>query len=388
MDAGGGYFSARVGAFYGAQFLIYGATLPYLSVMLAGRGLSAAEIGVVSAVPLAIRLFLTPAVAIRADRDGSHRGMVIGLAAVAFASTVGVSMARGFWPLLVTVGAFQAAMQSMMPLVETIAMSGARRWGCDYGRMRLVGSVTFILATFVGASLIERYGADVIAWVLVTVCGATLAVALALPATGADEDAVPRRNWRPSAAVALFASRPMMLFLLATGAVQSAHAVFYGFGVLQWRATGVPAGWIGSLWSIGVIAEIALFWWSGAVLARLAAPTLILLGAGAAVVRWTAMAFDPPLALLVPLQVLHGLTYGATHLGAMHFIKAATPDGQAGTAQAMYSTISAGIGMGAAMVIAGVAYDRFGGFAYLTMSVLAVVGFVAAIGLRRSWQVS
>ena len=370
-------FAWRVGAFYGAQFLVYGATLPYLSVMLDSRGLTPAEIGLISAVPLVLRLALTPVVAMHADRRGSHRLIIIALSTVAFAATQAIVVARGFWPLLLSVAVFQVALQSLMPLVETIAMAGVRRWGHDYGRMRLCGSVTFILATFAGAWLIDWRGAEVIAWLLVTVTGATLAAALALPGVDLAAQGIARPRLRSNAAIELLASRPMLLFLLATGAVQSAHAVFYGFGVLHWRAYGIAPGWIGFLWSLGVVAEIALFWWSAQVMARFSPADMLRLGAAAAVVRWSLMAFDPPLAVLLALQVLHGLTYGASHLGAMHYIKASVPEAHAGTAQALYTTVCAG-GMGAAMALAGIAYGHFAGKVYLAMALLGLVGLVAA----------
>lgn len=375
-------FPARVGAFFGALFLVYGAALPYLPVLLDARGLDAAEIGLIAAVPMILRLVLTPAIALHADRDGDHRTVVIALSLLALAAILLVAMARGFWPILVCVAAFQIAVQSVMPLVETIAMAGVRRHGYDYGRMRLVGSATFIVATFAGAWLIERHGTNVVAVILIAATAATVMAALLLPAP--EGDARGRPPFDRKAALEIGYQRPVLLFLLAAGAVQSAHAVFYGFGVLHWRAAGIPSGWIGMLWSIGVLAEIALFWWSAQVLRRLSGVDLIVIGAAAAVLRWTVMAFDPPLALLVPLQVLHGLTYGASHLGAMHFIKGRVPEAQAGTAQALYSTVTAGIGMGAAMVLAGVAYRQFGGLGYLAMAVLALVSLLAALALRRS----
>jgi PPP family 3-phenylpropionic acid transporter len=43
---------------------------------------------------------------------------------------------------------------------------------------------------------------------------------------------------------------------------------------------------------------------------------LILLGAGGGLIRWSITAFDPPLALLFALQLLHGLSFAATLLGA------------------------------------------------------------------------
>ena len=384
------WFAWRIGAFFGALFLVYGTSLPYLPVLLDARGLTAAEIGIVSSVPLIVRLLLTPLIAIHADRHGDHRQVVIGLSAIGFAMALSLLAARGFWPILLCATAFLVAIQSIMPLIETIAMAGVSRGGHDYGRMRLWGSATFILITFVGAALIDWRGAGVIIGLLIVGAVLTLGAALALPrprrpAPGHETGAhTAKSRLDLTSARSLITARPMILFLLAAGAAQSAHAVFYAFGVLHWRATGVSASWIGLLWSIGVVAEIALFWWSKPVLARVSAVDLIAIGAAVSVFRWTMMAFDPNLPALFALQILHGLTYGASHLGAMHYIQARVPPGQAGTAQALYSTVTAGIGMGLAMLFAGFAYQRYGGLSYLGMAVLGGVSLIAAVALRRS----
>jgi PPP family 3-phenylpropionic acid transporter len=98
------------------------------------------------------------------------------------------------------------------------------------------------------------------------------------------------------------------------------------------------------------------------------------------------MGFDPPLALLVPLQILHGLTFGAAHLGAIHVMARAVPEGQAGTAQALYASVVGGVGMGAAMLLAGPLYADFGGRAYWAMAVLGVVSLAATLVLMRVWS--
>ncbi len=121
-------------------------------------------------------------------------------------------------------------------------------------------------------------------------------------------------------------------FLLAAGLVHGSHGMFYTFGVLHWNSQGIPPEWIGTLWAIAIPGEVLLFAYSGAVVRRFGAIPLVGHRRAAAVVRWTAMSFDPPLALLFPIQLLHGFTYGAAHLGAMHFISRAVPDHAAGTA--------------------------------------------------------
>jgi MFS transporter, PPP family, 3-phenylpropionic acid transporter len=95
------------------------------------------------------------------------------------------------------------------------------------------------------------------------------------------------------------------------------------------------------------------------------------------------MGFDPPLTLLLPLQVLHGVTFGATHIGAIYFMAKAVPEGHAGTAQALYASVTAGVALGGAMLLAGQLFAAYGGRAYWAMAALAGVGFVAGVALRR-----
>jgi PPP family 3-phenylpropionic acid transporter len=95
------------------------------------------------------------------------------------------------------------------------------------------------------------------------------------------------------------------------------------------------------------------------------------------------MGFDPPLAALVLLQALHGLTYGATQIGAFYFMTQVVPGRQAGTAQALYAAMAAGIAMGGAMLLSGQLYAAYGGRAYWAMAGIAAVGAAASLALRR-----
>ena len=98
------------------------------------------------------------------------------------------------------------------------------------------------------------------------------------------------------------------------------------------------------------------------------------------------MGFDPPFAWLVPLQVLHGFTFGAAHVGAIHFMAQSVPESQTGTSQALYASVTGGIAMGAAMLASGQLYGAYGGQAYWAMAIIAAIGFVAAVVLIRAWR--
>ena len=160
--------------------------------------------------------------------------------------------------------------------------------------------------------------------------------------------------------------------------------MFYTFGTLHWQAQGLSAEWAGRLWAISIVVEVALFAYSRAVVERIGAVQLIALGGAAGVVRWFVMGLDPGLLLLVPLQVLHVFTFGAAHLGAVHFIARTVPEGQAGTGQALYAAVTGGLGMGMAVMLAGSLYADFGGRAYWAMAALAGVSLVASLVLLRA----
>jgi PPP family 3-phenylpropionic acid transporter len=155
---------------------------------------------------------------------------------------------------------------------------------------------------------------------------------------------------------------------------------------VHWAAQGLAPGWLGALWTIGVVAEIAVFTFSAAIIRQVGAAKLIALASLAAIGRWLAMGFDPPLVGLVALQTLHGLTFGAAHIGAMHFMAKAVPEAQTGTSQALYASVTGGIAMGGAMLLAGPLYASYAGRAYWAMTGIAAVGLWASVVLLRCWR--
>ncbi len=383
-------FSLRLSLFFAALFVVYGIQLPFFPVWLHWRGLSPTEIGMVTSAPLFLRLFVGPTTAFLADRSGDRRRIVVIAAACSFAAVLALGQTYTLAAIVLFTAVFLVGSQTTGPIGEAIALSGVRELGVDYGRMRLWGSLSFIAATFAGGALIGELGAPAVIWMLAAGTGMLLVAAWLLPAS--------RRQAKPTGAEAKRArltlgqvsavagSRTFLLFVFAAGVIQASHAVFYVFGVLHWQAQGISSTMIGMLWSIGVLVEVLLFAAAGRYIDRVGPLGFILAGGGAGVVRWGAMAFDPPLALLFPLQALHALTFGATHLGAMHYIHRAVPQEQAGTAQALFAAATGGVGMGAATLLAGTLYGPFGGLSYLAMAAIAGFGLAAALLLKGRWQ--
>ncbi len=388
LDPAALHLATRISFFFAALFLAYGVIVPYFPVWLHSKGLAPFEIATITAAPLFVRVFFTPALGLLADRLGNYRSVIVALAWSGLALVLIVSQLSGYWPILVVGVSALLTIGTMLPLIETVAVGGVRTAGLDYGRMRLWGSITFILANFAGGVLIEALGGGFGIWLIAIAAGLTIAAAHGIPPPPVKAQ-IARKNsthWRLSFPVRLLGSRPFLLFLVAMGCTHGAHATFYTFGALHWQAQGLSAVWVGTLWAIGVVAEVALFAFSAPVVARVTPGQLITAGAAASVVRWSVMAFDPTLIVLVPLQLLHAFTYGAAHLGAILFIARAVPQKGLGSAQAFYAVMAAGLMQGIVGLASGALYTRYGGGVYVLPAAVALVGFAAGMMLLKTWQ--
>jgi PPP family 3-phenylpropionic acid transporter len=178
----------------------------------------------------------------------------------------------------------------------------------------------------------------------------------------------------------LLHDRHLLLVLLAASLVQASHSAYYVAGTLYWRSLGHSSATIAWLWAEGVVAEIVLFWFGAGLVRRSGPLGLVTLGGLAGLARWSGTAFADSLAALVLLQAMHGLTFGAVHLGVMHFLQRSVPPALSATGQALYSTL-AGLGMGIGMAAAGVLYQRGAWLAWIAMAALATLGALIALRL-------
>lgn len=378
----------RIGVFYAALFAILGLHLPYLPLWLDWAGLTSSEIAIVLAVPLFLRLGFAPVIAVYADAHHAHRLVILALAAAAMVTGLVLMATRGFWPIFLVALLFTLSIATIMPLIETVAVASVKSKGHDYGRMRLWGSLSFVAVGFAGGWMVDGHGDWIILPMLLVVVGLTWAAGFNLPRQSPPDPATRTfaQGLHSDDARRLALNGLFLTFLVSASTIQGAHGLFYTFGALHWQEQGLSTTMVGTLWALGIVAEVLLFAWSGAAVALVGPVLLLIIGGAAAVVRWMAMSFDPGLALLIPLQILHGATYGATHLGAVYFIARSVPESAAGTAQALYGACAMGVATGAATLISGPLYDTFQGRGYAAMAVLAVAGLAAAVVLRSRWS--
>ncbi len=360
--------ATRYAAFYGGFFLTAGILLPFWPLWLENRGLGAVQIGIILALGPWVRVVTNPLVAQIADRSGRAKTVLAIFAGLSMLAFAGFIPAHGFWWIGAVSLLAAICFPAMLPIGESQVMGAVLRHRLDYGRIRLWGSITFIVATLGAGRILTGRDPDLILMLVLAALAATFLAALSFPQQPGEAS----KHERGGIAV-LLAQPQFVLFVATASLLQASHAVYNGFSTLHWRAAGISETVIGGLWAEGVIAEILLFSVSGFFVARFGPVGLLALAGLCGVIRWTVLAQSTELTALLSVQVLHAVTFGAVHLGAMHFVARNAPPGLSATAQGIYASAS-GLAMGLAMIGAGGLFAVFQGNAFFAMAAISAVG--------------
>lgn len=383
------HISTRLSLSQASSGSVSGVFLPFFGASLAWRGMSADQIGLLLSLSLILRAFAGPLCGIMADARNDRRAVMLFLYWVMVIGFGGLCVVGS--PLLIFLVAVPAyvAYGAATPLLESVSVRLAERYGFDYGRVRIWASTAFVVMNVAGGICVKYLGLGMVAPLLALGAAMCVISTLILPSPAAAGGVAPLSvRFRATADETreLLRAPVFLIFLAAASFEQATHAFYYGYGGLHWRELGYSEMLIGIIWPLGVFAEIALFSQALRVL-RLFGPTkLLLIGAGICVLRWTILAFDPPLPLVIFAQFLHGGTFALGHLGAVFFIMRAVPARLAATAQSLYFVGSQGLMMGVMTLIAGFFYGAIGGRVYLIMTALGVVAIIMALLLARRWH--
>ena len=381
-------FALRMRAFFAGYFVFGGVVVPFFPVWLAARGLSETEIAIVIAVPIAIRVLLTPIAGLFADRAPNRRfavhrlhdsvgpHLLLRLAGERFSSAPSRRPPAVFtlWYLA-------------LPVAEAPALTGVRRFGLDYGRMRIGGSVAFIITNLGSGALLGICSREAIFWVFAAALVISTVVAfVTLPVTPRADARTRRPATRPrSVRPGRSSPNPAFLaLLLAGGLIQASHAVLYSFGSIYWRALGFSGFDIGIFWAMGVLARSPLFMWSDRPHPPPRAVRPSRPRRGGRDRPLGALSVRPGVPRLRVLQMPHALTFGAVYVGNQHAIARAVPEELTASAQGVFAMIG-GLTMAVATLLAGPLYQALGANAFFVMIIPAAAGLLAILGFYGRW---
>lgn len=371
----------RLSSFYLCFFAVLGALAPYWGPYLKDQGFSAAEIGQLIAILHGTKIIAPNVWGWIADHSGRRMWVVRLGAGAALVSFAGVLVGSGFWWLALVMTVFSFFWNAALPQFEANTMNHLGHADHRYSRIRLWGSVGFIVAVLAFGELIDRFGVDILPWlVLVTFVGLWLAAQV-------SPEAPQGRHHRQAEPILRVLFRPEVLgFLAACFLLQASHGPYYAFFSIYLEEHGYRSGMIGLLWAVGVVAEIGLFLLMHRLLPRFGPRLLMLVAIALAALRWVLIgALPAELPVLLFAQSLHAASFGVYHAVGIHLVNRFFVGRNQGRGQALYSSVTFGAGVAAGSLVSGLLWDPLGGAMtfYLGAVTAAVAFLLAFVSLRR-----
>ena len=367
-----------IAAFYFLYFAAVGILIPYIPPYLRSLGLSGAEIGALMSIAPLMMVVVPPVWGFFADRSQRVSSLLkiaaLG-AGLAFAPLLGVT---AFWAIAAMLVVHAIFFTPITALADTVAIAEARRLGTEYGRLRLWGSVGFIVASLAFSLHLEAGGARVHAvWAV-----STLLVSAGLVA--ALHRSEPVAAARPSVrdAARLLTDPRLVAFLLAGALHWASAAPYHLLYAVHLEDLGVLPRYVGVGLGLAVVAEVVVMWRFASIRRRAPLLSLLAIAFLATALRWLLTGWATTGAALAAAQVLHGLTFGLFYVASIAYLEKVVPGGLLGTGRALFAAIAMGLGGAGGNALAGALYDVGGGslafFAAAGLSLLAPLLVVIA----------
>ncbi len=374
------HLHSRLSRFYFIYYFFVGAFVPYWGLYLKAEQFSPADIGILMSLFQISRIFAPNFWGWLADHTGKRAQWIKLTAFLGLCGFTAVFWAHGFYWLFFVMAALSLFTSSTLPLAESLTLAHLATTNGHYSRIRMWGSLGFIVAAVVLGFLIDFAGIKSLLWFLLMVQMTLFILSYTLP----DPKVVAHEHDHYS--IWQVIKQPNVIALLIGCALMvTAHGVLYNFYSIYLSDHGYSKGIIGLLWAVGVICEIGIFILMPKIMTRYTLKTILLVSLVLAVLRFgmIGLAVDSVVVLILA-QTLHAATFGSFHAASIEVITQFFNGRHQAKGQAIYNSVAYGIGGTIGGVSGGYALQYLGGQqTFMLAAIFPLLGLlVIGFGLK------
>ena len=372
---------AQLSGFYFFYFALLGALVPYWSLYLKSYGFSAETIGLLMALLHATRIVAPNIWGWLADKTGQRLRIVQAGSFVTCVIFVAIFWQDDALGIAMVMLGFSFFWNAVLPQFEVITLSHLGEKRDRYSRIRLWGSIGFIVAVLAVGWVFDWISVRalpiimLVIMVLIWINSLFVPAPAALPASKEVGDGFLKLLLRPQ----------VIAFFVICFLVQFSHGAYYTFYSVLMESVGFSRGEIGVLWAIGVVAEVVIFIYMHTLIQRFGLRWIMIVSLVLCVVRWLMIGLWPEeLVLMVVAQTLHAATFGTLHAVGIALVHHYFTDKTHGQGQALFSSFGFGAGGALGAVVSGYLWDGLGGSwtFYVSAAVVAVAIVLALVWIR------
>jgi PPP family 3-phenylpropionic acid transporter len=363
----------RLSGFYLFYFASLGALVPYWGLYLKTQGYSAKDIGLFLALIMGTKIVSPNIWGWIADHTGKRMVIVRGGCLLAAISFAGIFIQGGYWWLVLVMVTFSFFWNATLPQFEVTTFNYLGSQIHRYSNIRLWGSIGFILSVASVGYVLERYGALILPTILILLFLGIWVMSLRVPEKAAKHLPIAKGS------LLSIIKRPAVAALLVVCLLmQMSHGPYYTFYTLYLEVNGYSRSTIGQFWALGVIAEVLIFLVMFRLVPKFGLRRLLLISLVLAAIRWLVIAYCIDYFIIMLLaQILHAASFGIYHGCAIQFIHQQFVGNYQGRGQALYSSLSFGVGGALGSLYSGYSWDSLG--SSWTFIIAAVISCLALI---------
>ena len=366
--------------FYFWYFAFVGVFFPYFSLYLNWLGFDKLELSILLSIGPLTRIVAPYFWGSLADRMAIHKRILTGLSITSLLIFLMLSDVDDFLMMSIFLVIFSFLMAGILPIGEARTFSALSKKANLYGRIRLWGSVGFILAVIFSGIIFENYSLIFFHTVTVVVLIVLVFSIILIPLKKENINVISHDSIftvlrHPGVVFAFFS-----FFLM-----QVAHGPLNGFFSIFLEELGYSKFSIGLFWGLSVVAEIVLFFFLPKILKRFSIKKILSLSAFLAAFRFFLIGWCSGSALVLCFsQLLHAFTFGAFHAAGIAAVNRAFTYNSAVRGQALYTSLGYGAGGGLGVMLSGLSWSEFGGsWVFTGGAIVALVSFVVIMFVPR-----
>jgi len=370
----------RLAGTYFFYFAYLGAFAPYFSLYLSSLGIAATGIGVIMALPQLVRIFAPHLWGWLADRSGKRLRVARIGTVVGTVIYCGLFAAGSFEALFAVVLLMSFFLSAALPLIEVTTLTHLGEHTAQYGRIRVWGSIGFIAAVLSVGYALDALPVGALLWIMLAILIGAVVLLLLVPEASRVEHA------HDHIPIAHVLKQPQVLALIVACALMAiAHGPYYTFYSIYLVAHGYTKGAVGWLWALGVICEIAIFFWMSHLFRAFTLRQVLIASFALAALRFVAIAwYADSLIMLLLAQTLHSASFGSFHAAALGYVHRFFRGRNEARGQAIYTSLTFGLGGTLGGLYAGYAWERLGAGLTFTGAALCCFAGMLILWLKLS----
>jgi PPP family 3-phenylpropionic acid transporter len=390
----------RLSGFYGLYFALIGCIMPFWGLYLQQQSFAVEDIGILLALFSAVRIF-APNIWASTTHLCEKIIAPIQLMRIAgllmFICFIAIYWATEFWHYALIMLCYGFFWSAILPQYETLTLNYIKDDLDKYSSIRLWGSIGFIVTVSVLGWMFDFISINYLPAVMLALMLAIVLNSFALPLLRKVReaphvfiaaDAIETPVIKPDAVTLTHKSMRIGIasFILMNLLLQITHGPYYVFFSIYLQGLGYSNLAIGLLWSLGVVAEIIVFWRISFFLRHWSLRELVFICLILTAIRWWVTAyFADNTFILIASQCLHAFSFGLLHAVSVKYIAIFFPGKKQLHGQALYSGLGFGLGGAVGAYLAGITWASQGPqFVFVSAAVIALVAsLIAVYGLPR-----